>query len=117
MYEEYKKNKNNKYSNDYNDKEDCFKTQEELIEAFKSDIKQLIPDEQKRLNTLLDMGYNKGSISKNMVWILAEDIIIENLLKKSNYQIEYPIRDENGDIEFGGEMFKMVNMEVDRYDI
>ena len=87
------------------------------MDVFKNNIKQLIPDEQKLLNTLLDMGYNKGSISKNIVWVLAGDIVMNNMLKRTEYQIEYPTRDEYGDIEFGGEMFKMVNMEVDRNDI
>lgn len=118
LYEEYKKNKTNQYTNvDYSNKEDGFNSYEELMDVFKNNIKQLIPDEQKLLNTLLDMGYNKGSISKNIVWVLAGDIIMNNMLKGANYQIEYPTRDEYGDIEFGGEMFKMVNMEVDRDDL
>ena len=112
-YTEYKKNKNNQYMHtDYNDKSEGFKTNGELLEALKDDIRYQIPDEQKLLNTLLEMGYEKSVISKNMVWILAGDIIIKNLLKNNDNKICYPTQDKNGNIEYDGSNFKMVEKEI-----
>ena len=112
-YAEYKKNKNNQYMHtDYNDKSEGFKTNGELLEALKDDIRYQIPDEQKLLNTLLEMGYEKSVISKNMVWILAGDIIIKNLLKNNDNKICYPTQDKNGNIEYDGNNFKMIEKEI-----
>jgi hypothetical protein len=33
--------------------------------------------------------------------------MVENLLKHHGYKISYPTKDENGDIEFRGQRFKM----------
>lgn len=117
-YTDYKKNKNNQYMHtDYNNKEDGVKTNGELLEALKDDIRYQIPDEQKLLNTLLEMGYEKSVITKNMVWIIAGDIIIKNLLKNNDNKIYYPTKDKNGDILYDGNKFKMIEKEIDKYDI
>jgi hypothetical protein len=50
------------------------------------------------------------------VWDICGDIIIGNLLKKNNYTIQYPIVDDCGDIEFGGERFSLFTTKVDCED-
>jgi hypothetical protein len=38
--------------------------------------------------------------------------IFQNVLKNNNYIISYPVKDENGDIEFGGNMFSLHTQQI-----
>ena len=51
-------------------------------------------------------------MSKNLVWYVCGDVILENLLAKNNNMISYPIRDESGDIKCCGSTFSMRTIEV-----
>lgn len=43
--------------------------------------------------------------SKSFAWEICGDVIIENLLKRNKYQINYLISDDNGEIEYQGKRF------------
>lgn len=63
---------------------------------------------------LVDTCYKTAS-TKNFVWSMCGDEIIENLLRKNNNEISFPVCDKNGTFEYAGEKFSMVttDMEVD----
>lgn len=72
------------------------------------------PDEDKLCNIVLDLCYSTEK-SKCFAWELCGDIFIRNLLKQNDWTISYPIKDKNGDIEFGGEHFKMSKKRLEEF--
>ena len=58
-------------------------------------------------NILVDMCYKKSDKTKQFVWMMCSDVMIENILKKHNYKIMYPTQSEDGDITYKGLTFKM----------
>ena len=51
-------------------------------------------------NILVDMCYKKSDKTKQFVWMMCSDVMIENILKKHNYKIMYPTQSEDGDITY-----------------
>lgn len=84
-------------------------------EQFKIQAYELCNDAEELCNIVIDLCY-KNNNSKQFAWDICGDIIINNLLKNNNYSISYPILDSTGDIEFGGEKFSMITMEVKNED-
>lgn len=64
------------------------------------------PNEDILCNILLDLCYPNNS-SKQFIWDMCGRKLIQNLLKRNNYKITYPVRDPDGDILFKGERFRM----------
>ena len=89
-------------------------------EIFKQNFKQkafeICNNQDSLCNIVIDLCYTSIS-SKQFAWDIVGESIIHNLLKKNNHKISYPIRDDNGDIEFGGYWFSMqdkfIKKEVD----
>ena len=57
-------------------------------------------------NIILDMCY-KNSGSKEFVWDISSHYVLSNLANRHGGMMQYPVRDENGDIEYGGARFAM----------
>lgn len=55
-------------------------------------------------NIVLDLCYLNNK-SKSFAWEICGDVIIENLLKRNDYQINYLVSDDNGNIEYQGKRF------------
>lgn len=85
-------------------------------EEFKSLAYGLCNDAEELCNIVVDICY-KSNKSKQFVWDICGDVIIRNLLKNNNYQVAYPVLDENGDIKFGGENFSMRREVVDAINL
>lgn len=73
---------------------------------FKQECQQVCPNSQELCDIILDLCYTNNN-SKQFAWDVCGDIFIENLLKRNNYTIKYLSQDENGDVEFCGEMFSV----------
>lgn len=110
LYQEYKKAIKNK--DDSGDKENKKNSSIEIFDEIKMSASEIIANKQHLSNVLVDLAYKKNKISKSFVWSMVGEVIIENLLSKSNYIIEYPKRDSSGDIRFNGEKFKMTKLQV-----
>lgn len=110
LYQEYKKAIKNK--DDSGDKENKKNSSIEIFDEIKMSASEIIANKQHLTNVLVDLAYKKNKISKSFVWSMVGEVIIENLLSKSNYIIEYPKRDSSGDIRFNGEKFKMTKLQV-----
>lgn len=80
-------------------------------EDFKRDAYALCSNAEELCNIVVDICY-KNSNSKQFTWDICGDIIIQNLLKNNSYKVSYPILDEFGDISFDGNLFSMIEMEV-----
>lgn len=109
IYEEYKNiNKTNKLRKYCNDKEEVMNDNVVVYEEMSKSLSEVIIDNKVLVNTLIDLAYNKNKISKSFAWILGGDEILRCMLSKNNNEISFPIRDKNGDVDFGGEKFKMI---------
>lgn len=54
----------------------------------------------------MDLCYT-NSKNKTFAWDIAGEQLFQNVLYKNGNIIYYPTKDENGDIEFGGEKFSL----------
>ena len=75
--------------------------------------KEVIIEEELLVNTLIDLSYVKSKISKSFVWMLIGDLILKCMLSKTGNKISFPKRDEEGDIVFGGEKFKIQTIVIE----
>lgn len=93
VYKEYRdaiKNlaKKTKYD-EMDDEEDAVVNKLAIDFVFKSKFYEVCVNEKVLCDILIDLLYDKPN-SKGVVWDICGDVIIDNLLKKSNYIIEYP---------------------------
>ena len=78
-----------------------------LREQFRQLCLTQCPNEEILCNIVLDLCYGASRQSKQFAWDICGGQIIRNLLKRNDYKISYPVLDENGDIEFEGQRFRM----------
>ena len=69
-------------------------------------------DDETICNALLEITYKKGS-SCSLVWDLYGDLIIENLLKTHNYEMNIIVEDENG-TEFKGKKYSTQLVKIEK---
>ena len=74
---------------------------------FKEECMAICSNEDTLCNIVVDLCYKKSNKSKQFAWELCGEKMVENPLKHHDYKISYPTKDENGDIEFRGQRFKM----------
>ena len=115
IYDEYKKR-----AKDYMKRTDGFdRVKDEdnvglrsiILEDIREKMYSTCSNEKMLTNILLDLCYGKGR-SRQLVWDICGDTIVYNLLKKNNYIISFPIEDDSGDIEFKGNKFSIVNIDL-----
>ena len=115
IYDEYKKR-----AKDYMKRTDGFdRVKDEdniglrsiILEDIREKMYSTCCNEEMLLNILLDLCYGKGR-SRQLVWDICGDTIVNNLLKKNNYIISFPIEDDSGDIEFKGNRFSIANIDI-----
>ena len=85
---------------------------ERLIEINREKITELtLGDKEKGCNGLIQILYDKP-ISKQFCWDMYGDYIVKKLLNDNNNEINVPIKDKNGEIEWNGEKYSLEKMEV-----
>ena len=82
-----------------------------MIEKFRRKVSVTCNNREEAGDIILDMCYKKSN-TKQFAWDVAADAILENLLKRNNWKMAYPVLDENGDIEYRGERYSMTRMVV-----
>lgn len=113
-YNNYKRISGNKRSIvDNIQKEENIKSENDVYETMRLEMRELISDKYILCDVLIDLAYKKNKVSKSFAWSMVGDVILENLLKKSNNQIEYPTRDEKGNIVYGGIRFSLIKKVVE----
>lgn len=111
IYTEYKSMITNKKNNsDYNsDKEEGMNESIQNFDVLKEELHSVHEDINELTDILVYLAYEKSIVSKNFVWSMMGNIILENMLNKNNRTVNYPIRDNEGDILYNGDRFKMVS--------
>lgn len=111
VYKEYRdaiKNlaKKTKYD-EVDDEEDGIANKAAIDLIFKSKFHEVCVNEKALCDILIDLLYDKPN-SKGVVWDICGDVIIDNLLQKTNYMLEYPEAvDNDEDFSCCRKKFKM----------
>ena len=114
LYDEYNKNMQfflkQKNKNDIGDDEVGFDITN-LKNSFISECSIVCPDKKALSNIVIDLCYT-SSKNKTFAWDVAGEQIFSNVLKNNGYQITYPIKDDNGEIEFCGKRFTLYTQQI-----
>jgi hypothetical protein len=114
LYDEYNNNvqlflKGIKKNDSSKDDRDEFMTK--LTEDFSNSCSAICPDIEVLTNVLIDICYTSNK-NKSFAWDIAGEQIFNNVLKNNNYTIKYPVKDDNGDIEFCGNRFSLYTQQI-----
>ena len=114
LYDEYNKNmqlflKGIKKNDSSKEDRDAFVAQ--FTEEFANSCSAVCPSDEILANILIDVCYTSNK-NKSFAWDIAGEQIFKNVLKNNNYLISYPIKDDDGDIEFGGNMFSLHTQQI-----
>ena len=112
LYEEYKIINAVKKNNLASNKDEGLNNTTLIIEQLSMEVREIIINEKVLVNTLIELAYAKSKITPSFVWMLIGDLILDCMLSKTEGKISFPKRDENGDIDFGGEKFKMKTIAI-----
>ncbi len=77
-----------------------------FVQKFKSRAEEICSNKYELCNIVLDLCYTTNE-SKQFSWDVCGEIIVNNLLVRNNYKLEFPTQDDNGDIIFDGLRFSM----------
>jgi len=119
IYSNYKSAIRNKRNmNDENsDKEYGMEESKQNFDNLKHDLKEIIIDKQELCNILVWLSYKRKFISKAFVWSMVGEVILENILDKNNRIIHFPIKDDNGDIKYDGDGFRMAEKIIGKKEV
>lgn len=106
LFQEYKYERDAYHEQaEYYIDEDSQESQKDFISRYKMRCYQICSNEQELCDIILDLCYC-AETSKQFAWDIVGDTIIENLLKKSKYIINYP-KLGGDEFEFAGKHFMM----------
>lgn len=77
-----------------------------LKQVFLEECHKVCPSCEVLSNIVVDLCYSSNK-NKTFAWDVAGEQLFQNVLKKNNGVICFPIKDENGDFEFAGEKFAL----------
>lgn len=114
LYDEYNKNmqlflKNAKKNDSLKDERDMFVAR--MNEEFSNLCQSACPNTEILANILVDVCYTTNK-NKTFAWSIVGEQLFINVLKNSDNIITYPIKDENGDIEFCGKKFSLYAQQI-----
>lgn len=114
LYDEYNKNmqlflKKTKKNDSLKDERDMFVTQ--LNSEFSNLCYSICPDLEILSNILVDICYTTSK-NKAFAWDVAGEQIFHNVLKNNGGIITYPVKDEDGDINFCGKKFILHTQQI-----
>lgn len=97
-------------------KNDSDKTERDVVmnqlkNEFADACSVICPNSEVLANIVVDICYLSNK-NKSFAWDVAGDSIFQNVLKNSENKIQFPIKDDDGDIEFCGKMFSLYTLEV-----
>jgi hypothetical protein len=114
LYEEYNKGMQlflkKQNQNDLGDDEVGFDIIQ-LKDVFIDECSKVCPNAEVLSNIVVDLCYTSNK-NKTFAWDVAGDQIFNNVVKNSGYCITYPVKDDNGDIEFSGKKFSLYTQQM-----
>ena len=114
LYNEYNDNmqlflKGAKKNDTQKEERDTFVAQ--MIEEFSNSCYAICPDGETLANIIVDVCYTTNK-NKSFAWEVAGEEIFYNVLKNNGYTLNIPVKDDAGDIEFGGQRFSLLTAQI-----
>lgn len=72
---------------------------------------EICPSIEILTDNIIDLLYCSNK-SKMFIWDMCGEQIIENLLRRHDYNIQFPVRSSFGEFEYLGEQYEMINVNV-----
>lgn len=114
LYDEYNKGMQlflkKQKQNDFGDDEVGFDIVH-LKDIFIDECAKICPNVEVLSNIVVDLCYTSNK-NKTFAWDVVGEQLFENVLKNNGYIIQYPVKDDNGDIEFGGQKFSLYTQQI-----
>jgi len=114
LYDEYNSGMQlflkNKHQNELGDDDIGFDVIH-LKEIFVAECAKACPNDEVLSNIVVDLCYTSNK-NKTFAWDVAGEQIFYNVLKNSGNIIQYPVKDENGNIEFNGNRFSLYTQKI-----
>ena len=112
VYEEYKSESYAHMKTGGNDDEDRAMLQRMFDGRYKEKIYSICNNEEDLVNILVNELYNTPN-SKQFIWAMCGDYLVEKLLKDNDNTIKYPTENPNGDIEWNGIRYSIIEERID----
>ena len=114
LYDEYNRNlqlflKGIKKNESLKEERDVFMAQ--LIGEFSIACSEVCPNNETLSNILVDICYTSDK-NKAFAWEVAGEQIYQNVLRNNKNIMSFPIKTENGEFEFAGEKFSIVQKTI-----
>jgi hypothetical protein len=114
LYDEHNKNmqlflKGIKKNDSSKEERNIFVSQ--LTEEFSNACSVVCPNTEVLANILVDICYTSNK-NKSFAWDITGEQIFNNILSKNGNIIRYPIKDNDGDIEFCGNRFSLYTQQI-----
>ena len=97
------------------DEYDTFSRMAEMRAEFEQECVKVCPNRFALCDIVLDICYTKSS-TKRFAWEMCGGEIIQNLLRRNEGVISYPMIDPDGDIEYGGNTFSLQETRLEVVD-
>ena len=82
-----------------------------IKDVFIDECNKICPNAEVLANIVVDLCYTSNK-NKTFAWDVAGEQIFNNVLKNNGYIMQYPIKDEHGDIEFCGKRFSLYTQQI-----
>lgn len=114
LYNEYNQNMQlflkQRKKNDMGDDEVGFDITN-LKMVFLNECSKVCPNIEVLSNIVVDLCYTFNK-NKTFAWDIAGEQIFNNVLKNNNYTISYPVKDNDGDVDFCGKKFSIYTQQI-----
>ena len=94
------------------DEDESARALQVMNEEFERACAEACPDRETLCDIILDVCYSR-SATRRFAWSMCGREIIQNLLKHNDWMISVPVKNEDGDVEFGGERYGVVDVKVE----
>ena len=114
LYEEYtsKQRRFVLYTKTNNiDDDEAVASMNALFQEFVRKCHELCQNDEVLCDIMVDLLYKKNA-TKRLFWMVCGETIIQNLLNKNGRIMKVPVRDDSGDIVFGGERYLVEKREI-----
>jgi hypothetical protein len=114
LYDEYNDNmqlflKGAKKNDSQKEERDAFVAQ--MIDEFSNACYAVCTDGEVLANIIVDVCYTTSK-NKSFAWEVAGEEIFNNVLKNNGSVLNIPVKDDDGDIEFGGQRFSLHTVQI-----
>lgn len=82
-----------------------------LKDIFMDECNKVCPNTEILANIVIDLCYTSNK-NKTFAWDVVGEQIFNNVLKNNGFTIRYPIKDDDGDIEFCGNKFSLYTQQI-----